>query len=119
METIFEDDEKIFEGIKAGANGFLLKHARSVELLQAIKDVYKGRNIISPGIAKKLLTCFGNHAASSSTDHSGLTPQEKEIMSHLSEGESFKMISASLNVDFDLINDHIKSVYLKLYRQSV
>lgn len=114
MQTVFDEDEKVFDSIMAGANGYLLKQTRSAELLQAIKDAHEGNSPMTPSIAKKVLAHFRNLSAKPQPDNYGLTQREKEILQQLVEGKSYKMVADFLKISTYTVNDHIKNIYRKL-----
>jgi DNA-binding NarL/FixJ family response regulator len=102
MLTVFEDDEKIFGAIKAGANGYLLKKDSPQKILDAIDAVNHGESPMNGMIAAKVL------------DESHLTEREKEILQLLIKGNSYKEIAGSLFISVETLNSHIKNIYRKL-----
>ncbi len=104
METIFEDDKKIFDSICAGAEGYILKNTPPVEILGAIKEIYEGGSPMTPTIANRVLKMIKSQRASDSKNLFNLTDREKEILSCLVEGMSY----------IDTVNVHIKNIYKKL-----
>jgi len=114
METIFEDDEKIFDSICAGAEGYILKNTPPVEILKAIKEVYEGGSPMTPTIANRVLKMVKSQQPSGSKNIFNLTEREKEILSCLVEGMSYKLIAAECSISIDTVNVHIKNIYKKL-----
>jgi len=114
METIFEDDEKIFDSICAGAEGYILKNTPPVEILKAIKEVYEGGSPMTPTIANRVLKMVKSQQPSGSKNIFNLTDREKEILSCLVEGMSYKLIAAECSISIDTVNVHIKNIYKKL-----
>jgi DNA-binding NarL/FixJ family response regulator len=118
MFTVFEDDDKIFEAICAGANGYLLKNSEPSKILEAIKEVMDGGAPMNPSIAKKVLQKFASTNKVSSNDYD-LTAREKEILKHLTNGLSYKMIASECHISFETVRTHIKNIYSKLHVASM
>ena len=118
MLTVFDDDEKVFAAIKAGANGYILKNAEPQRLLQAISEVYNGGAPMTPVIAKKVLHQFQTILPEEEKDYH-LSSREKEVLSLLVEGFSYKMIAAKLSITYDTVRAHMKKIYEKLHVASM
>jgi DNA-binding NarL/FixJ family response regulator len=114
METIFDDDEKIFNSICAGAEGYILKNTAPVEILSAIKEIYEGGSPMTPTIANRVLKMVKTQRTSDSKNIFNLTDREKEILSCLVEGMSYKLIADECTISIDTVNVHIKNIYKKL-----
>jgi DNA-binding NarL/FixJ family response regulator len=115
MLTVFEDDEKIFGAIKAGANGYLLKKDSPQKILDAVEDVYKGESPMNGMIAAKVLDYFQHQQQKDKElDESNLTEREKEILQLLMKGNSYKEIAGTLYISVETLNSHIKNIYRKL-----
>lgn len=114
MQTIFEDETKIFNAIVAGADGYILKKASPLKLLDGIREVMEGGAPMTPVVAKQVLLLFNNKHKSISKNDFSLTPRETEILSLLVEGYSYKMIAGKCNVTYATVNTHISSIYHKL-----
>lgn len=114
METIFDDDEKIFNSICAGAEGYILKNTAPVEILEAIKEIYEGGSPMTPTIANRVLKMVKSQHSSDSKNLFNLTDREKEILSCLVEGMSYKLIADECTISIDTVNAHIKNIYKKL-----
>jgi DNA-binding NarL/FixJ family response regulator len=114
MLTVFEDDDKIFESIKAGADGYILKKSIPTELLSAIHNASVGGSSISPGVASKVLNAFREKNKVSNTNTFSLSKREQEVLELLTKGYSYKKIAADLFVSIDTIGSHIKNIYSKL-----
>jgi DNA-binding NarL/FixJ family response regulator len=115
MLTVFEDDEKIFGAIKAGANGYLLKKDSPQKILDAIDAVYKGESAMNGMIAAKLLEYFQKQGTrQTSLEEADLTTREKQILQFLVKGMSYKEIAATLFISVETLNSHIKNIYRKL-----
>ena len=118
MLTVFDDDEKVFAAIKAGANGYILKNAEPQRLLHAISEVYNGGAPMTPGIAKKILLQFQTILPEEEEDYH-LSTREKEVLSLLVDGLSYKMIAAKLSITYDTVRAHMKKIYEKLHVASM
>ena len=115
MLTVFEDDNKIFGAIKAGANGYLLKKDSPQKILDAIEQVYKGESPINGVIAAKVLDYFHQSKQKNTIlFESNLTEREKEILQLLIKGLSYKEIAAAIFISVETLNSHIKNIYRKL-----
>ena len=116
MQTVFEDDDKVFASLCAGASGYILKNTAPDKILQAIREVAGGGAFFAPSIAKKILNNFQQQPAHA--EFIMLSEKEKEVLKHLVEGLSYKMIADKLNVSFHTIHSHIKNIYEKLHVNS-
>ena len=114
METIFEDDAKIFDSICAGAEGYILKNTAPTEILGAIKEIYEGGSPMTPTIANRVLKMVKSQRTPDSKNTFNLTDREKEILSCLVEGMSYKLIANECTISIDTVNVHIKNIYKKL-----
>ena len=117
MFTVFEDDEKIFEAIRSGASGYLLKKTPPEEILDAINELYEGGAPISPSIARKVIQAFQVKPSSVLEDYQ-LTSREKEILYALVDGLSYKKIAEKYFVSIHTVRSHISSIYEKLHVNS-
>ena len=111
MYTVFEDDEKLFQCLCAGANGYLLKKTAPAKLIDAIKEVIEGGAPMSPSIAKKVLSSFQQ----GKSNKYFLSAREIETLQLLIKGYSAKMIAAELKISFDTARYHLKNIYTKLH----
>lgn len=118
MFTVFDNDEKVFAAIKAGAGGYILKNAEPKNLLNAISEVYNGGAPMTPGIARKVLNQFHNILPEEVKDYH-LSLREKEVLSLLVDGLSYKMIAGKLNITYDTVRAHMKKIYFKLHVSSM
>ena len=115
MLTAFEDDDKIFGAIKAGANGYLLKKDSPQKILDAIDAVVKGESPMNGMIAAKVLDYFQKQQSKTlSLEQHHLTEREKEILQLLIKGNSYKEIASALFISVETLNSHIKNIYRKL-----
>ena len=111
MYTVFEDEEKLFRCLCAGANGYLLKKTPTTKLIDSIQEVIAGGAPMSPVIARKVLDTF-QHGKS---NRYHLSTKEIEVLQLLTKGYSAKMIGAELNMAFDTARYHLKNIYQKLH----
>ena len=118
MLTVFDDDEKVFAAIKAGAAGYILKNAEPNNLLHAISEVYNGGAPMTPNIAKKVLNQFQAFLPEEEKDYH-LSTREKEVLALLVDGLSYKMIAGKLNITYDTVRAHMKKIYEKLHVASM
>ena len=120
MQTVFEDDDKVFESICNGASGYLLKNTPPAKILEAITEVYHGGSPMSPPIARKVLRMFAQHAPVKQTQENyNLTSREREVLQMLVEGNSYKMIADKLCITYDTVRSHMKKIYQKLHVNSI
>jgi DNA-binding NarL/FixJ family response regulator len=117
MLTIEEDSEQVFESMKAGATGYLVKHATPEEILEAVADVHNGGAPMSGHIARKVVTAFRNPAVSASDDLR-LSPREEEVLRLLAKGHRSKEIAEDLSVGLGTVNTHVRHIYEKLHVRS-
>ena len=119
IQTVFFEDEFIFNAIRAGASGYILKSTTPDGYLEAIKDVQAGGSPMTPGIARRVIELFkSNLEPATPAKEYNLTTQEKKVLQLLVEGKSYKMIAAELYVATDTIKTHVKNIYAKLHVHS-
>jgi len=114
METIFEDDDKVFESICNGAEGYILKNTPPEEIMDAIKEIYEGGAPMTPAIALKVMRMFKQNLSANKDDTFNLSTREKEILKCLVEGMSYKLIATNCFISIDTVHGHIKNIYKKL-----
>lgn len=116
MSTVYEDDESIFESLKAGASGYLLKKTAPAKILDSIIEVYHGGSPMSGQIARKVIASFQQK---DSIDGSQLlTQREKEILKSLAKGLRYKEIASEFNIGIETVRSHARNIYEKLQVQS-
>ena len=118
MQTVFEDDEKIFDAMRYGASGYILKKTDPRQIIQAIEEVRRGGSPMTPSIATRVLHFFRKQHETK-PDQYGLSEREKEILQFLVDGMSYKMIAERLDISYNTVNSHIKKIYDKLQVHSV
>jgi DNA-binding NarL/FixJ family response regulator len=118
MCTVYEEDEKIFEALNAGASGYILKKTAPGKLLEAIRELYQGGAPMSSQIARKVVAAFQKNTAARGTsehDLATLSNREKEILELLSRGLMYKEIAAALFISQETVRKHVYHVYEKLH----
>jgi len=118
IQTVFYEDEYIFNAICAGASGYILKSTTPDGYLQAIKDVQSGGSPITSGIARRVLELFKDRLQPVASKDYNLSIQEKKVLQLLVAGKSYKMIAAELFVATDTVKTHVSNVYAKLHVHS-
>ncbi len=124
--TVYEENDLIFDALCAGASGYLVKKTPPSKLLEAIQEAYEGGAPMSSHIARKVIDFFSRRdgllqqkkQASPSSEQYILTPREKEILSGLVEGNSFKTIADSLFISIETVRFHFRNIYRKLHVHS-
>ncbi|UOQ69733.1 response regulator [Hymenobacter volaticus] len=118
MLTVFDDEDKLFQAIRNGASGYLLKHTSPSELLAAIFDLHRGGSPMTASIARKVLLHFQNAQAPAPqqlpAEDYRLSTRELDIVKGLVAGYSYKLIGADLGISIDTVRSHIRSIYDKL-----
>jgi len=113
MLTAFDDDDRIFQSLCAGGSGYLLKDSTPDQILDALMDTYQGASVLSPSVAKRVVRFFHTYKAGSL--QCNLTEKEKETLTHLADGKSYKMIAGALNITLETVKSHMKNIYRKLH----
>jgi DNA-binding NarL/FixJ family response regulator len=117
MLTVYEDSDKIFNSLVAGASGYLLKRTPQAEILQAISEVHRGNSPMTGHIARKVVQFF-NQRGNTETEIEKLSRREREVLEHLARGVPYKEIADVLSVSIDTVRVHIKGIYGKLHVHS-
>lgn len=118
MQTIFEDNDKVFDSICGGADGYLLKNSLSDYLIPAIKELNAGGAPMTPSIAKKVLNRFQQQNPYIKKDDFKLSQREKEVLTCLMRGMSYKMVADACFISIDTVKFHLKKIYEKLHVNS-
>lgn len=113
MVTVYEDTERIFKALSAGASGYLVKREVGPELLEAIRQVMQGQSPMSGHIARKVVEHFQKPRVSGNTPEE-LTPAEARVLDQLAQGYMYKEIAANNGITLDTVRTHIRSIYQKL-----
>ena len=118
MLSVYEDDDNIFRALCFGACGYLIKKTPPAQLIEAIKEAYEGGSPMSSHIARKVVNYFKNNVKHSDQPESILSEREKEILTSLSKGNSYKMIADSIYISLDTVRYHIRNIYKKMHVHS-
>ena len=118
MQTVFDDDDKIFAAICAGADGYILKNPHPETYVQAIEEVHEGGSCLSPSIANRVLKMFQSQFVREQPEYIDLTQREKEVLQCMVKGMSYKMIADACGISYYTVCDHVKHIYEKLHVNS-
>jgi DNA-binding NarL/FixJ family response regulator len=116
MLTVYEDSDSLFNSLKAGASGYLLKRTTSSQLLEAIRDVHGGGSPMTPQLARRVVQFFSQQDGDSRV--SRLSPGEKEFLSLLAKGYAYKEIADRMDISTDTVRYYVRTVYEKLHVHS-
>ena len=114
MQTVFDDSDNVFNSIRNGASGYILKKDSPTKILQSILEVYEGGAVMNPGIAQKVLEFFKPKKIVNT-----LTIREAQVLNLLAEGLSYKMVADKLALSIHTVNTHAKNIYEKLHVASL
>lgn len=117
MLTVYEDTEKIFKALAAGASGYLLKRSNPARLLEAIREVYEGGSPMSSSIARKVVASF-QKAKPTSEKQTHLSPREEMVLDYLAKGLAYKQIADQLGISVETIRSYLRRICEKLHVQS-
>jgi len=119
IQTVFEDEDKIFESIHSGANGYILKKSAPLKILEAITEAYNGGAPMTPSIAAKTLKLFRQSTVNPPVDVAGqFNDRQKEILEYIVRGLSYKLIADELNISVETVKYHVKNIYSMLHVHS-
>jgi len=119
MLTVFDDDDRVFNAVCAGAGGYLLKKTPPARILEALQEITQGGAPMSPVIARKVLHLFPGKPTERDADLDKLTRREMEVLKTLAKGFSYKMVAAELGISIETVRTYIKRIYEKLQVHSV
>ncbi len=117
MFTVYENDEKVFEALKAGASGYLLKNTGLLQMIESLKELHSGGSPMSANIARKLVTIFREEHAETEP-MTALSKRENEVLHLLSKGLLYKEIAVQLTISVGTVRQHIHKIYEKLHVQN-
>ena len=115
MLTVFSEEDRVYDSLRAGAVGYLLKNDDPNTVLAAIQDVHAGGAPMTPSIARKVMLHFQREATPKDTPAVLLSIREKDVLQALVDGLSYKMIADRLGISFETVRSHIKHIYEKLH----
>ena len=118
MQTVFEENDKIFAAICAGASGYILKKTPPQKMLDAIRETYNGDAPMTASVAVKVLQMFRSQSSADKKEYIDLSDREKEILALLVKGKSYKTIAAECFVSIDTVKTHVQHIYEKLHVHS-
>ncbi|AHM60319.1 putative transcriptional regulatory protein yxjL [Flammeovirgaceae bacterium 311] len=114
MLTVFDDNQTVFDAMKAGADGYLLKKTPPAKLLEYLQDVYGGGAAMSASVARQVLQLFAHPPVAQQITDYQLSEREKQVLQWLVNGYSYKLIAAELHISLETVRSHIKKIYEKL-----
>ena len=117
MLTVYEDSDSLFNSLKAGASGYLLKRTAAARLLEAIRDVHAGGSPMTPQLARRVVQFFSKSAEGDSPTPN-LTPGEMEFLDQLAKGYAYKEIADRMKISIDTVRSYVRTVYEKLHVHS-
>ncbi len=117
MLTVFDDNKNVFEAVRNGANGYVLKKTPPAKLLEYIEDAASGGAPMTASIASQVLKMFSQINTSQNEDYN-LSEREKQVLQLLVDGYSYKMIASEMFISIDTVRSHIKKIYEKLHVNS-
>ena len=117
MLTVYEDSDSLFNSLKAGASGYLLKRTASARLLEAIRDVHDGGSPMTPQLARRVVQFFAK-TTSDDSPVSRLTAGEKDFLDQLANGYAYKEIADRMKISIDTVRSYVRTVYEKLHVHS-
>lgn len=118
MQTVYEDSDKIFNALRYGAEGYILKKASINHIIESITEVYNGGAFMTPSVAMQVMN-FIKKPQQKDSKMESLSPRESEVLKLLAEGDSYKMIADKLKISYGTVNNHIKKIYEKLQVHSL
>lgn len=118
IQTVFEDEDRIFQAICGGASGYIVKSPDPEKYVQAIKEVHEGGSALSPSIASKVMKLFQNQFVKSQNTFVDLTQREKDVLACMVKGLSYKLIADACGIGYSTVNTHVKHIYEKLHVNS-
>ncbi len=116
--TVYEDNDQIFQALKAGASGYLLKRTTPTEILEALSEIKQGGAPMSSEVARKVVQSFRQQEPAKSPEMEQLSRREEEILALLTQGYVAKEIAGKLSISYDTVRSHLKHIYEKLHVRS-
>lgn len=116
--SLHDDDKNIFEAMKAGANGYLLKNTPVDKMLESIYELVNGGSPMSPYIARKVISSFRENEDKKNTAMSILTAREQMVLQHIAKGFLYKEVADTMEISIETVKKHLRSIYSKLQVQN-
>lgn len=114
MQTVFDDNDKIFAAICAGASGYMLKKTAPQKMIEAIREIFAGGAPMTASVAVKILQMFRLQSVSKNNEFIDLSQREKEILALLVKGKSYKAVASACFISIDTVSTHVRHIYEKL-----
>lgn len=119
MFTVYENNDQVFEALKAGASGYLLKKTPPLQIIESVKELFEGGSPMSAAIARKLVSVFVDQNKTTPTPEAAiLSPREKEVLELVAKGLLYKEVAEQLSISFHTVRQHIGKIYEKLHVQN-
>jgi DNA-binding NarL/FixJ family response regulator len=118
MQTVFDDNDKIFAAICAGASGYMLKKTAPQKMIEAIRETYQGGAPMTPSVAVKVLEMFRLQTRVEKNEFIDLSEREREILGMLVKGKSYKAVASDCFISIDTVSTHVRHIYEKLHVHS-
>src|SRR5450432_4225089 len=118
MQTVFEENDKIFAAICAGASGYMLKKTTPQKMIEAIRETHLGGAPMTASVAVKVLQMFRLQSISEKNEFIDLSEREKEILALLVKGKSYKAVASDCFISIDTVSTHVRHIYEKLHVHS-
>jgi DNA-binding NarL/FixJ family response regulator len=115
MFTVYDDDEKIFQSLQAGAKGYILKNTSNEKLIESIRELYAGGSPMSPTIARRLINVFRSNQVSTKSNQLPVSDRELELLTLLAKGLLYKEIADQLGIAVGTVKQHIHRIYDRLH----
>ncbi len=116
MQTVYEDDDSIFNALRAGASGYILKKTPAAKILEAITELYSGGSPMSAEVARRVVSSLHKNTGSNADEV--LTDREREVLGMLARGFIYKEIAAEMSIEYETVKKHIQNIYSKLHVQN-
>lgn len=117
IQTVFDDDDKIFSAVCAGASGYILKSTTPAKMVESLEQVYEGGSPMTPSIASRVLKLFQQYAPAFKDPEENyvLSAREKEVLTLMIEGHNLPVIAGKLFISYETVRTHVKRIYKKLH----
>ncbi len=116
METVYEDDDNIFNALRAGASGYILKKTPAAKIMEAITELHHGGSPMSAEVARRVVSSM--HKPNTGNAEDLLTDREREVLTLLARGFIYKEIASEMKIEYETVKKHIQNIYAKLHVQN-